>query len=100
MTFDLNYAALGWVPLAPTREPSTRLLLIYEGTNLCLNKPAGNDKDVVTLCHSRCCHFGAIRKAVGAEPPLLLGRLRGGCGCKLRLAARSRPALPLCRRNT
>jgi hypothetical protein len=40
-TFDLNYAAVGSVILDPTRNRSSQLLMIYEGTTLCLNVNGG-----------------------------------------------------------
>jgi hypothetical protein len=44
-TFDLNYAAAGSVILDPTRERSTQLLMIYEGTTQCLNVPGGTTQN-------------------------------------------------------
>jgi hypothetical protein len=40
-TFDLNYAATGSVVLDPTRQRSSQLLMIYEGTTQCLNVLGG-----------------------------------------------------------
>lgn len=40
-TFDLNYANGGSVIIDPTNWGSTRLLMIYEGTTLCINVNGG-----------------------------------------------------------
>ncbi len=64
-TFDLNYANGGSVIIDPTRSPSSRLLMIYEGTTVCINQDGGSTQNGVdnfyaTLGVATSLNYGKI----------------------------------------